>query len=270
MPAARAPIITLLTDFGTKDHFVAAMKGVILSIAPQAQIVDITHDIPPHDILEAGFVLRCCYSNFPSRTIHMVVVDPTVGSARKPIIVATDNYYYVAPDNGVLSFIYDVDPVSTVVEIGAEHLMLPEVSKTFHGRDIFAPAAAWLARGTDMLNFGDPITDYAQIPLPKAKLVGEALMKGTVIHVDRFGNLITNISREDLEAARQKVPGNAFKVVIAKQEIVGLKEYYSEAQKGEVIALFGSSNLLEISQNQGSAARTLGVNRGAETGILLK
>ncbi len=270
MAAAKTPIITLLTDFGTRDHFVAAMKGVILSIAPQVHIIDISHEVPPHDILEAGFILRSCYSQFPTRTIHMVVVDPTVGSSRRPIIVATDNYYYVAPDNGVLSLIYDVDPVSTVVEIAAEHLMLPEVSKTFHGRDIFAPAAAWLARGTDMLNFGDPIEDYSKIPLPKAKIVGESLLKGTVIHVDRFGNLITNISREDYQAAREKMPGNQVKVLLAKQEIIGLKEYYAEGQKGDILALFGSSNLLEIAQNQGSAARTLGLLRGAEVGVLLK
>lgn len=270
MPGAKTPIITLLTDYGTKDHFVAAIKGVILSIAPQAQVIDITHDVPPHDVLEAGFIIRSCYSNFPTRTIHVVVVDPTVGSSRKPIIVATDDYYYVAPDNGVLSFIYDIDPVSTVVEISSEHLMLPQVSNTFHGRDIFAPAAAWLARGTDILNFGDVVTEYAHIPLPKAKMVGDALVKGTIIHVDRFGNLITNISREEYEAARQKVPGNVFKVLVAKQEIAGLKEYYAEAQKGDVIALFGSSNLLEIAQSQGSAARTLGVARGTEIGILLK
>ena len=270
MAVAKIPIITLLTDFGTKDHFVAAIKGVILSIAPQVHIIDISHEVAPHDILEAGFILRACYSQFPSRTIHMVVVDPTVGSPRKPIIVATDNYYYIAPDNGVLSLIYDVDPVSTVVEIASEHLMLPEVSKTFHGRDIFAPAAAWLARGTDMLNFGDPITEYVRMPLPKAKIVGDGMVKGTVIHVDRFGNLVTNISREDYQAAREKVPGDVFKVLLAKQEITELKEYYAQAQKGETVALFGSSNLLEIAQNQGSAARTLGIARGAEVGLLLK
>jgi S-adenosyl-L-methionine hydrolase (adenosine-forming) len=270
MAAVRPPIITLLTDFGTKDHFVPAMKAVILSIAPQAQIVDLSHDVPAHDILEAGFILRSCFSYFPSRTIHVVVVDPTVGSSRKPIIVATDNYYFVAPDNGVLSLVYDAEPVSTVVEIGAEHLMLPEVSKTFHGRDIFAPAAAWLARGTDMLNFGDPITEYSKMTLPKAKMVGDSLMKGNVLYVDRFGNLITNISREDFAGAREKVPGTDVKILIAKQEISGLKEYYAEVQKGEMIGVFGSTNFLEIAQNQGSAARTLGVGRGAEVGILLK
>jgi S-adenosylmethionine hydrolase len=268
--AARTPIITLLTDYGTKDHFVAAIKAVILSITPQVQIVDISHDIPPHDILEAGFVLRSCFSYFPSRTIHVVIVDPTVGSERKPIIVATDNHYFIAPDNGVLSLVYDVEPVSTVVEIAAEHLMLPEISNTFHGRDIFAPAAAWLARGTDTLNFGDVVSEYVRMTLPKPKLVGESLLKGNVLHVDRFGNLITNISRQDFEAARQKVPGTNVKVVIGKQEIMGMKNFYAEGAKGEIVALFGSTNLLEIAQNQGSAARALGVTRGAEAGVLLK
>jgi S-adenosyl-L-methionine hydrolase (adenosine-forming) len=270
MAPPRTPIITLLTDYGTKDHFVASMKAVILSITPQVQIVDISHDVAAHDILEAGFVLRSCFSYFPSRTIHVVVVDPTVGSQRKPLIVATDNHYFIAPDNGVLSLVYDAEPVSTVVEIAAEHLMLPEVSTTFHGRDIFAPAAAWLARGTDMLNFGNAITEYTKLTLPKAKLVGDSLLKGSVLHVDRFGNLITNIFRQEFDAVREKIPGSAFKVAIGKQEIQGLKSFYAEAQKGELVALFGSTNLLEIAQNQGSAARTLGVTRGAEVGILLK
>jgi len=246
------------------------MKAVILSITPQVQIVDISHDVPAHDILEAGFVLRSCFAYFPSRTIHVVVVDPTVGSQRKPIIVATDNHYFIAPDNGVLSLVYDAEPVSTVVEIAAEHLMLPEVSNTFHGRDIFAPAAAWLARGTDMLNFGDEITEYTKLTLPKARVVGDSLLKGSVLHVDRFGNLITNISRVDIDEARKKIPGSTLKVVIGKQEIHGLKNYYAEAPKGEIVALFGSTNLLEIAQNQGSAARTLGANRGAEVGVLLQ
>jgi S-adenosyl-L-methionine hydrolase (adenosine-forming) len=270
MALPRMPIITLLTDYGTKDHFVASMKAVILSISPQVQIVDISHDVPAHDILEAGFVLRSCFSYFPTRTIHVVVVDPTVGSPRKAIVVATDNHYFVAPDNGVLSLIYDAEPVTTVVEIAAEHLMLPEISKTFHGRDIFAPAAAWLARGTDMLNFGDTITEYTKLTLPKAKLTTEGKLKGSVLHVDRFGNLITNISRQDLDAAREKIPGNTFKVTIGKQEIDGLKNYFAEGQKGEIVALFGSTNLLEIAQNQGSASRTLGVGRGAEASISLK
>jgi S-adenosylmethionine hydrolase len=268
--AARIPTITLLTDYGTRDHFVSSMKGVIYSIAPEVHIVDISHDVPPQDLMEAAFLIRNCYSYFPIRSIHVVVVDPTVGSARKPIIVATDNHYFVAPDNGVLSFIYDIEPVSTVVEITAEHHMLSSISKTFHGRDIFAPAAAWLARGIDILNFGDTQEEYVRLAVPKAKLVGESLIKGVVVHVDRFGNLITNISREEFDAAREKVPGQSCKILITKQEITGLKEYYAEAKPGELIALFGSTNLLEIAQNQGSAAKTLGAGRGTEAGILLK
>jgi S-adenosyl-L-methionine hydrolase (adenosine-forming) len=200
----------------------------------------------------------------------MLSWDPTVGSERKPIIVATDNHYFIAPDNGVLSLVYEVEPVSSVVEITAEHLMLPEVSKTFHGRDIFAPAAAWLARGTDILNFGDAITEYTRLTLPRPKLIGDSLLKGSVLHVDRFGNLITNISRQDFDSAREKIPGSSFKVVLGKHEIAGLKNFYAEGAKGEIVALFGSTNLLEIAQNQGSASRALSMNRGAEVGILLK
>ena len=266
----RTPTITLLTDLGTEDYFVASMKGVMYNVNPQINIVDISHDVAAHDVLEAGFLLRCCYSYFPTRTIHVVVVDPTVGSSRKAILVATDNYYFLAPDNGVLSFIFEVEQVSSVVEITAEHYILPSVSKTFHGRDIFAPAAAWLAKGIDMLNFGEPMEDYVRLPLPKAKMVGESLLRGTVIHVDRFGNLITNISREDYAAAREKVPGEVFKALIAKKEIAGLKEFYSESKKSELMALFGSADFLEIVQNQGSAAKALGVGRGAEIGVVLK
>jgi S-adenosylmethionine hydrolase len=266
----RTPIITLLTDFGTEDHFSASMKGVIYNINPNVHIVDISHDVAPHDTLEAGFLLRSCYSYFPSRTIHVVIVDPTVGSNRKALIVATDNYYFVAPDNGVLSLIYEVEEVSSVVEITAEHYILSSVSNTFHGRDIFAPAAAWLSKGLDMSNFGDPVEEYVKLSLPKAKIVGESLLKGAVIHIDRFGNLITNISQTDFDEARSKAKSENLKVVIAKQEINGLKRFYAEGQKGELIALFGSTNFLEIAQNQGSAAKTLGLSRGAEVGLLLK
>ncbi len=266
----RTPIITLLTDFGTRDHFVASMKGVMFNINPNIEVVDISHEVPPQDILEAAFLIRSCYSYFPNRTIHVVVVDPTVGSSRKALMVATENYYFLAPDNGVLSLIYDVEEVSSVVEITAEHYIASEVSKTFHGRDVFAPAAAWLAKGLDILNFGEPVEEYARLSLPKAKLVGDSLLKGMIVHIDRFGNLISNISRTDLEEARNKVPGAIFKAVIAKQEINGLKEFYSEGQKGELIALFGSTNFLEIAQAQGSAAKTLGITRGGELGVLLK
>jgi S-adenosylmethionine hydrolase len=268
--AVRIPTITLTTDFGTHDHYVASLKGVIYGLNPEVHIVDVTHEVAPQDILEAAFVLRSCYSYFPQRTIHLVVVDPTVGSSRRLLIVATENYYFIAPDNGVLTLIYEAEPVSTVVPITAEHFSLPNVSKTFHARDIMAPAAAWLSKGIDILNFGDPVEDYFKLALPKAKFGGNGVLKGSVIHVDRFGNLITNISRDEYEEARAQAPGSVFKVTVGKQEIDGLREYYSETPKGSLNALFGSANFLEIAQTQGSAAKTLGLARGAEVSIQLR
>jgi hypothetical protein len=270
MANVRVPTITLTTDFGTRDHFVATMKGVMYGITPQINIVDISHDIQAHDILEAAFLIRSCFSYFPMRTIHVIVVDPTVGSSRRPILLATENHYFIAPDNGVLSLIYEAERVEVVIEITAEHYIYPDSCKTFDGRSVFAPAAAWLAKGTDILNFGEPIEDYVKLALPKAKMVGDTLLKGTVLHVDRFGNLITNISREDYNDARAKAPGETFKVTIGKAEINGLKEYYGQVAKGELIAVFGSTNFLEIAQNQGSAAKALSLARGAEVGIQLK
>jgi S-adenosylmethionine hydrolase len=270
MAGQRIPIITLLTDYGTRDGYVPAMKGVILNINPNVQLIDITHDIAAQDILEASFVLRSCYSYFPPRTINIVVVDPTVGSSRKLLLVATENHYFIAPDNGVLSLIYEADTVSQVVEINSEHYFLNNVSSTFHGRDIMAPVAAWLAKGTSIENFGETTENYLRLSLPKPKVVSEGMMKGTVLHVDRFGNIITNIKRSDYDEIRSKNPGETFKTVIGKQEINGLKEYYAQGQKGELLALFGSSDFLEIAQTQGSAAKTLGAARGTEVGILLK
>jgi S-adenosylmethionine hydrolase len=268
--ASRIPTITLLTDYGTRDHFVASMKGVIFSINQQVNVIDISHEVVAQDIVEAAFLLRSCYSYFPPQTIHVVVVDPTVGSQRKAILVTTEKYYYVAPDNGVLSLVYEVDPPTAVIEISAEHYVLPEISKTFHGRDIFAPAAAWLSKGIDPMNFGDPVENYVKLSLPKSKSIGDGQIKGVVLHVDRFGNLVTNFSQEEYLAEREKTPGNTFRVSIANREIEGLKQFYAESQKGEFLALFGSTNFLEIAQNQGSAARTLGLNRGAEVTVLLK
>lgn len=267
---ARKPTITLLTDFGTRDPYVSSMKGVIYGVNPDVNIVDISHEIAPQDILEAAYVLRTSYSYFPIRTINVVVVDPTVGSSRRLILVATDNYYFLAPDNGVLSLIYDVEEVSIVINITAEHYFAKEISKTFHGRDILAPCAGWLAKGNDVTNFGDPIEDYVKLPLPKPRVNPDGSLKGNVLHVDRFGNLITNITRADFDAARAKTPGETVKVLTGKQDIVGLKEYYAQGQKGEFVALFGSGNFLEIAQSQSSAARSLGLSRGAEINVQLK
>jgi S-adenosyl-L-methionine hydrolase (adenosine-forming) len=270
MPPTRMPTVTLITDFGTRDYFVASMKGVMMSISPQVQIIDISHEVAPQDIVEAAFLLRSCFHYFPPRTVHVVVVDPTVGSSRKPLMVASENHYFVAPDNGVLSLIEEVEAISTVVEITAEHYILPNPSNTFHGRDVFAPAAAWLTKGTDILNFGPEMDTFNKLPLPKPKMVGDSMLKGMVIHVDRFGNLITNISKEEFDTVRARVPGDSCRIVLGKQEIAGLKQFYAEGQKGELIALFGSSGLLEVSQSQGSAARALALARGAEAAVLFK
>jgi S-adenosylmethionine hydrolase len=245
------------------------MKGVIHSVNPQASIIDISHEVAPQDIVEAAFLIRSCYSYFPPATIHVIVVDPSVGSSRKPIMVSTENHFFIAPDNGVLSLIYEVEPPSQVIEITAEHYMLPEISKTFHGRDIFAPVAAWLSKGVDITNFGEPLEQYVRLSLPKSKSA-EGQLKGIILHVDRFGNLISNISHSDFLAAREKTPGDKFVVSIGNREIQGLKQYYSESQKGDLLALFGSTKYLEIAQNQGSAAKTLGLNRGAEIAVSLK
>jgi S-adenosylmethionine hydrolase len=270
MAEQKVPTITLLTDYGTRDGYVASMKGAILSINSNVNIVDITHDIAPQDILEAAFVLRSAFSYFPTRTIHVVVVDPTVGSTRKILMVSTDNYYFVAPDNGVLSLIYEIEPFSSVVEVSSEHYFRSVVSNTFHGRDIMAPVAAWLSKGNPMDNFGEPTENYLRLSFPKPKVVAEGTLKGNIVHIDRFGNLITNVTRNDYEELRSKTPGENFKTVIGKQEINGLKNYYAQGQKGELLTLFGSSDFLEIAQTQGSAAKTLGVSRGAEIGIVLK
>jgi len=267
---AKIPLITLLTDYGTRDHFVASMKGVIHSINPTANMIDISHEVAPQDIIEAAFLIRSCFSFFPPSTIHVIVVDPSVGSSRKPILVSTENHVFIAPDNGVLSLIYEVEPPSQVVEITAEHYMLPEVSKTFHGRDVFAPVAAWLSKGVDVLNFGEPLEQYVRLALPKSKTTADGQLKGIILHVDRFGNLISNISYEDFQTARENTPGDKFLVSIGNREIQGLKQFYSESQKGELLALFGSTKYLEIAQNQGSAAKTLGLNRGAEITVSLK
>ncbi|MGA8011887.1 MAG: SAM-dependent chlorinase/fluorinase, partial [Candidatus Acidiferrales bacterium] len=184
------PIITLTTDFGTNDHLVGVMKGVILSINPEVNIVDITHSVIAHDLLDGALTIGQAYKYFPPKTVHLVVVDPGVGSARRPILVAGDTHYFVAPDNGVLSSVYDQTEALYVWNIISEHYFRQPVSKTFHGRDVFAPVAAWLTKSWQSSAFGEAITDYARFAMPKPKTAGNTI-KGVVLRVDQFGNLIT-------------------------------------------------------------------------------
>lgn len=264
----RRPIITLLTDYGTRDSYVAAIKGVISSVNPNADIIDITHDIKSQDIIEAAFIISCTYKYFPVRTIHVVIVDPTVGSNRRILLVVTDEYYFIAPDNGVLSLIYDTGTVSTVYEVNAEHYYLSEINPTFHGRDIMAPVAGWLSKGIESDKFGEPITDYLKLTFPKPRLISPKSLKGTVFHVDRFGNIISNIMVGDINKAQAEYKSENFKIVIGKFEINSLKRTYCEGNKGELIALIGSSGYLEIASYQNDAAYITGACRGTEIILL--
>ncbi len=244
-------IITLTTDFGLSDPFVGIMKGVILSIAPDAQLVDISHDVHSYDILEAAFLVENAYRYFPEGTVHLLVVDPGVGSARRPIAAKAHKQLFVAPDNGVLSAVFDND----VYHITNRSLFLSSVSQTFHARDIFAPVAAHLARGTPIESVGPRILEFIKKSLPQPRPDGGKLT-GTVIRIDKFGNIITNLRRADLR--------DDFKIFVAGSPITRLYLSFSEAKSGEFFAFEGSTGYIEIALNQGSAADQLKVQRGAE------
>jgi hypothetical protein len=259
------PIITLTTDYGTGDHLVAAMKGVILKILPDARIVDICHTVMPFDILDGAIIIGNAYRYFPPKAIHVVVVDPGVGTTRRPILVSGDQHYFVAPDNGVLSVVYEREEKVTVRHITADHYFLNPVSNTFHGRDVFAPVAAWLAKNGQSASFGEEVTDFVRFGLPRPRVSGTSI-KGVVLKVDNFGNLVTNLTPEDVP---QMVGGGKFKIVAGSREIESLVQTYSQAAPGEVMALIGSSGFLEIGVNKGSASKTLGMARGSEVSIEL-
>ncbi len=246
--------IALLTDFGTKDYFVGAMKGAILSINENARIIDITHEIPSQDIKSASFTLRACYRDFPRRTIFVAVVDPGVGSDRRAILVETADYYFIAPDNDLLSFVFSEELNVRVFEITNENFFKHPVSRTFHGRDIFAPSAAHLSKGASPNEFGREIEDFVHLKENKPRKISETQIETEIIHADHFGNLITNLRSEDL-------PGN-FTLEIGKTKIEKLQNFFAEAEAGEIFMFFGSAGFLEIAAFQNSAAKLLGVKTG--------
>jgi S-adenosylmethionine hydrolase len=260
-------IVTLTTDFGHNDHFVGVIKGVILKLAPETEIVDICHDVRPYDILDGAFTLVQAYRYFPTWTIHMVVVDPGVGTARRPILANSDGHWFVAPDNGVLSFMYSKEPDHKVRHITSEHYFLSPVSQTFQARDVFAPVVGWMARGVESQKFGEYIEDYVKFAPPKPKVISEKAVQGVVLKVDRFGNLITNLTPEDLPALFQENPP-AFKMIVGKTEVTKLNLNYAQSPANEVFIIVGSSGYLELSTNRGSAARILQVDRGAQVGVM--
>ena len=252
---ATVSIITLLSDFGLKDPYVAEMKAVILSIHPQARIVDITHEVEKFNIRMGAFVLASATQYFPPSTIHVAVVDPGVGTKRRPIIVETKRSYYVGPDNGLLMLAAQKEGVGHVYHVNNPQYMLPRVSRTFHGRDIFAPVAAHLARGRSPSEFGPEIQDYALPEFAKPH-VGEGELLGEVLHIDGFDNIVSNISAEDLEkmgicegcSLRVKLDGKTLTLKLCSA--------YGEVPAKTPLAIIGSSDFLEVSVNQGSASRT--------------
>lgn len=265
---AHRPIVTLTTDFGLNDHFVGALKGVILNIVPDANIVDICHTVQAFDILDGALALAQSYSYFPPRSVHLVVVDPGVGSARRPIIATSEMHNFVAPDNGVLSLMYAREQRLSVRHITSEHYFLQPVSNTFHGRDIFAPVAAYLAKGVDQEKFGDEVTDYVRFNAPRPKSVDANTIRGVVLRVDRFGNLITNFTPQDAPTLFQaNVP--PFKMAVGKREVTSMRTNYAEGAPGELFAIVGSMGFIEIAANRGSAAQTTAAGKGSEVLLVL-
>jgi S-adenosyl-L-methionine hydrolase (adenosine-forming) len=265
---AQQRLITFTTDFGLTEHYVGVMKGVINSIHPQAQIVDITNAVQSFDILDGALAIVQSYNYFPKDTIHMVVVDPGVGGTRRPIIVTAGTYQFVAPDNGVLSLIYEREERVSVRHITSEHYFHHPVSNTFHGRDVFAPVAAYLSKGVDSAKFGEEIQDYVRFLAPRPKLEGSGVWKAVVLKTDKFGNLITNITPNDIPQLFNG-SGNSFKIAVGKAEITRLCSSYSQAASGELVAILGSSGLLEISANKAPAARLTGADKGAPVSVTL-
>ena len=254
------PIITLLTDFGSQDYFVGAMKGAILSINPAANIVDITHEMSPQDIRAAAFNLLATYKDFPVGTIHLAVVDPGVGSDRRPTLIECAKQFFVGPDNGVFSWVCEREQNFRAIHLTSEKFFRHPVSPTFHGRDILAPVAAALSTGVALKEFGPVIDDLVQLESLQPRTLDDGVTEACIIHIDRFGNCITNLTREDL--ARDGLDGA--KLMVNGHEVSSLREFFAQggANHDELFCVFGSAGFLEIAAQNSSAAKILGAQRG--------
>ena len=252
------PVIALLSDFGTRDHYAGTMKGVMLSICPDVTLIDISHEVPAHDVLDGALQLAAACRYFPPNTIFLAVVDPGVGSARRGIAAEAGDYRFVAPDNGVLTLALRDFPPKKVVELTERRYARPTVSRTFEGRDRFAPAAAWLAKGIQLTALGRPVPDYQRLDIPVPE-VSEETVRGSVMRIDRFGNVMTNIDRRTFEAA---VRGRAVQVIINGHRVDQIVATYAEIPPRGVCGLFGSTDHLELAANSASAAEQLGAERG--------
>lgn len=251
-------LITLTTDFGTTDHFAGTMKGVILGIQPAAQVVDITHEVRPFEIPDGAFTIAQAYSYFPKRTIHVIVVDPGVGSTRRPLLAEMAGQFFVAPDNGVLSMIFAREKAK-VRHITNDRYFLHPVSRTFHGRDVFAPVAAHLASGILPARFGKLIDDYLALTFDQPKHEGKNIWKGAILKVDHFGNLITNLHIDKFQDIRTR----PFQLLVGTLPIRRLALTFTDCAQGEIFVVVGSSGYLEIATNQGSAVKMLGCGPGS-------
>lgn len=254
------PLITLLTDFGDRDHFVASMKGVILTINPHATIVDLSHHVAPHAVDEAAYLLKSCYRRFPEGTVHVSVVDPGVGTARHPLIVGSSRYYFLAPDNGLLAYVFAEEGDVAVRVIENRQYRLESPGHTFDGRDLFAPAAAWLTKQEPFASFGKTLEEYQTISITTPTWKDQALV-GEIVHVDRFGNLISNLTKDHLREVREvtKRP-NPF-IRVASHAIDGLVNSYSEGEGHTPHALINSNGQLEIFLREADAAALLAIEK---------
>jgi S-adenosyl-L-methionine hydrolase (adenosine-forming) len=257
------PVIALLTDFGSADHYAGTMKGVILGICPDVTLVDITHDIPPHDVMAGALELAAAFKYFPSGTIFVAVVDPGVGSARRGVAADTGEYRFVAPDNGVLTQVLRESPAKKIVELTERRYARPTVSRTFEGRDRFAPAAAWIAKGTQFAALGRGVQEIHKLEIPVPE-TGPDSVRGVILRVDRFGNLVTNIDRKTVERLGQS---GSITIEAGGQRISRLAATYAELPAGGVGALFGSTDHLELAAPSSSAAERLSLTRGAVVSV---
>jgi S-adenosylmethionine hydrolase len=258
------PIVAFLSDFGTRDHYAGVMKGVVLTICPDAVLVDLSHDLPAHDIPFASLELAATYKYFPAGTIFVVVVDPGVGSVRRGIAAEVGEWKFVAPDNGVLTSVFLETPPKKVVELTERRYARPTVSRTFEGRDRFAPAGAWLAKGIQLPALGRAVTDFVQLNLAQPIVEPDAI-RGEVVRLDRFGNVVTNIDRRLCE--RLTPAGEPVTITVGGRSVSRLVNTFSEISAGEVCALYGSTDHLEFAAQAASAAEALGVAVGAPVSV---
>lgn len=265
-------IVTLLTDFGTADYFVGAMKGAVLSVNPRAQVIDITHEVPAHDVEAGAFTLRAAFETYPEGTVHVAVVDPGVGSGRRAVVARGGGHLFVGPDNGVLGHVYErVGSGLEVFQLTNTQFFRQPVSPSFHGRDVFAPTAGALSLGVAPETLGAPIDDFVRLPAPAPEREADGSVSASVIHVDRFGNCITNLTPRDLPA--QTGAGGPVVILIGDGEVRAFRRFLAEEGSDESgaarpFAIWGSAGLLEISVFRDSAARLLGVRRGQTIKVL--